>query len=546
MTWVIVHTGLAAIAASLLVVVLRERGVVRSALVGYLGIVTVFHMAGATASPSIWFAVAFLGPGLLNVLVETHRDPSPILRKLVQLLYIGSSVVLIPVADDGFQPAALYFLTVVPVMLFVLVSGLRQAKNERGLFAVSLVMVVMLAIYAIGTSHAMLMRAAMRNRTLDMLGESLPLAIAVTIAFYRYRFAFMDRFIPGAIAAAAVAVCVAAIARIDMPGHALITVPVVAIVVWNVVTRAVRALLFGRAPLESLPLDAQRVLAGAATEEAMIDSIRALLASRLRAEVTTGGDGDCQLQLRMFCFGVRPYQQPYLSGDVAILTAVVEQLAAAISALRIQQERAAALVREAELRELATRAELSAMRAQIQPHFLFNTLNTLAELVRSNPAAAEALVERLADVFRYALASSRTELVTLREEIEFVSAYLAVEEARFEERLRVSIDIPDECQSVRVPPMSLQPIVENAIRHRISRAPQGGSVTIRAKRGERVLRVEVRDESAAIEDDPSPRGSGVSLENVRRRLAHLLGTAARVELLAHGATGSTVTLQVPL
>lgn len=561
MTWSIVHAGLAAITASLLVVVARERGLARAALLRYLGTVALFHVFGAlssggdrdlraVATAGIWMTVAFLGPTLVDTLLETRNGTSGRTRLLVWLLYAGAAaVLLVPLARQGFQPSVLYFLTVVPVMLFVLVSGLRRARNERGLFAISIVLVALLTVYAVGMSHAAFMRVTMSNRLLSMMGESIPAAIALTIAFYRYRFAFMDRFIPRAMAGAAVAASVAIVAATITGTSALIATALVSIVVWIVTTRAVRTLLFGRTGLDSLPLDAQRVLADATSEEAMIESVRELLATRLRASVNAG-ESQLEIPLRAtgsaFRFGVRPHQQPYLSGDVAILTAVIEQLGAAILARRAEQERAAALVREAELRELATRAELSAMRAQIQPHFLFNTLNTLAELVRSNPAAAEALVERLAEVFRYALASSRTELVTLREEIEFVSAYLAVEEARFEERLRVSIDVPADCQTVRIPPMSLQPIVENAIRHRISRAPDGGSVSIRAQRDERMLRVEVRDQTAPIDDDPSPRGSGVSLDNVRKRLAHLLGAAATIQRLAHGATGSTMTLEVPL
>ena len=121
--------------------------------------------------------------------------------------------------------------------------------------------------------------------------------------------------------------------------------------------------------------------------------------------------------------------------------------------------------REAQLLALTTEAELKALKAQINPHFLFNTLNTIASLVHTDPTRAEATVERLAEMFRYVLSGSEQRLVPLEDELAFVNGYLEIERARFGERLRVTREIAPETLSVPVPSLILQPLVENAVRH---------------------------------------------------------------------------------
>jgi signal transduction histidine kinase len=169
--------------------------------------------------------------------------------------------------------------------------------------------------------------------------------------------------------------------------------------------------------------------------------------------------------------------------------------------------------------ELA-QAELRALRAQLQPHFLFNTLNSIAALIPSQPGAAEEMTTRLADVFRYALRASDRETAPLAEELAFLRAYLDIERARFGPRLRVEERIAPGLEDVPVPTLLLQPVVENAVRHGIAARAEGGRVVVEAKReGDRLV-LAVEDDGPGF--DPAgpaaPDGHGFGLHSVRERL----------------------------
>ncbi len=169
--------------------------------------------------------------------------------------------------------------------------------------------------------------------------------------------------------------------------------------------------------------------------------------------------------------------------------------------------------------ELA-QAELRALRAQLQPHFLFNTLNAIASLIPSNPRAAEEMTTRLAEVFRYALRASERETAPLGEELEFLRAYLDIERVRFGDRLTVIEHIEPGLDAVHVPSLLLQPVVENAVRHAVAPRPEGGRITIEARReGERLV-LTVADDGPGF--DPAaptaPNGEGFGLHSVRERL----------------------------
>src|SRR5438067_2066844 len=131
-----------------------------------------------------------------------------------------------------------------------------------------------------------------------------------------------------------------------------------------------------------------------------------------------------------------------------------------------------------EMRELTARAQIRALQAQINPHFLFNTLNVLASLIHSNPAKAEKVTEELAEIFRYALESTRADWVRLDDELHFIESYLEIEKARFQERLTYSFDIDPALRALKIPPMILQPLVENAIKHGVGPKIEGGEVKV--------------------------------------------------------------------
>ncbi len=165
-----------------------------------------------------------------------------------------------------------------------------------------------------------------------------------------------------------------------------------------------------------------------------------------------------------------------------------------------------------------TRARLQALQAQIRPHFLFNTLNTIAALIRSDPKRARSLVSKLANLYRQLLRPIERP-VPLGDELAQVQAYLEIEHARFGERLRVAVDVPTELRSCRVPPLVLQPLVENAIKHGLASLPEGGTVLVEARQQGPELLLRVSDDGVGYDDQPF----GTGLSNVAERLALLPG-----------------------
>jgi LytS/YehU family sensor histidine kinase len=198
------------------------------------------------------------------------------------------------------------------------------------------------------------------------------------------------------------------------------------------------------------------------------------------------------------------------------------------------------------LRELAARSELKALKAQINPHFLFNALNSISALIESDPDAAERTLERLAGIFRGTLLASEKESVTLRKELELVDAYLDIERARFGERLRVTQSVSEAAAGVLVPPLILQPIVENAVGHGISPRVEGGHVSIEARVERGRLTVIVEDDGPGM-GDGDPEGAmsrGYGLRSVRDRLFTRFGPDASFSI--SGAGGVRVEFSMPV
>ena len=226
----------------------------------------------------------------------------------------------------------------------------------------------------------------------------------------------------------------------------------------------------------------------------------------------------------------------YNTDDVERLRAVAAQLAVATERLRlIDRERA--LVRQ------TADAEMAALRAQINPHFLFNALNTVAALIGDRPEEAEATVEHLAALFRDVLTASGQPLVPLRDELLLVRRYLAVEEARFGDALDVALRVAPEVEDVPVPAFAVQTLVENAVKHGVERKRGGGAVTVTARAAADHVEVEVRDTGAGL----SPGGAtfGVGLENVSDRLRLLYDGAASLSV-EPAAPGTRAVLRLPL
>ncbi len=180
----------------------------------------------------------------------------------------------------------------------------------------------------------------------------------------------------------------------------------------------------------------------------------------------------------------------------------------------------------------AMQAELKALRAQINPHFLFNALNSIASLIRTRPGEAEEVTEHLADLFRYSLRSSDRSSVTLGEELESVEYYLAIEATRFPDRLSVEVLVPPALRRVRVPSLLLQPLVENAIKHGLNKSEESCKITISSRRegDEVVLAVADTGPGFASINPATVFSSGTGLNNVQSRLELEFGAKAGIDI----------------
>ncbi len=208
--------------------------------------------------------------------------------------------------------------------------------------------------------------------------------------------------------------------------------------------------------------------------------------------------------------------------------------------------------KEQQATELLARAreqELAALKAQVNPHFLFNTLNSISATLRRNPEQAREMIAKLSGMMRYALDSSDRDLVSLREEIDFARQYLDLERHRFSDRLeaQVDIDADKDALDTPLPPMVLQPLVENALRHGIAPSEEGGSVTVEVTTENDRLHVCVEDTGVGPNDDDplsaSPDGTGLATTNTR--LEHTYGPDAALHTALKAPTGFAVWFSLP-
>ncbi|HBL26847.1 MAG TPA: hypothetical protein DD490_08440 [Acidobacteria bacterium] len=199
-----------------------------------------------------------------------------------------------------------------------------------------------------------------------------------------------------------------------------------------------------------------------------------------------------------------------------------------------------------ELQGRLVQARLTALKGQLQPHFLFNTLNAIMVLVRQEKGAqAEEMLARLSDLLRGVLEDGEAQEVSLGRELEYLQLYLAIEEVRFQDRLRVEMAVEPEALAALVPHLGLQPLVENAIRHGIGRRSAAGHLRIQAARVNGSLQIRVEDDGPGLAQDGPAAEPGIGLANTRSRLRQLYGDAARLTLENRPAGGAVATLVLP-
>jgi two-component system, LytTR family, sensor kinase len=201
----------------------------------------------------------------------------------------------------------------------------------------------------------------------------------------------------------------------------------------------------------------------------------------------------------------------------------------------------------ARVNEQLSKAQLNALRKQIEPHFLFNTLNAIAGLVRENKNdSAVDMIVALSDFLRRVVDDSERQEVPLGEELEFTRRYLDIQKARFAERLQFSMEVPRELFSAQVPSLILQPMVENAVKHGIAKLVQGGSIRIAASRSNGTLTISVYNDGPAMPAIRKDDRVGIGISNVRTRMKSLYGSAFEFDMRNQDPGGVEVTLSLPL
>jgi hypothetical protein len=245
------------------------------------------------------------------------------------------------------------------------------------------------------------------------------------------------------------------------------------------------------------------------------------------------------LESRLF-IGLRQY------GD--LLMVVYWAVVGTLAGLRWRDRWLEETVQAARLREDLAQANLQALRAQLNPHFLFNALNAVVTLIGRDQALARDTVVRLADLLRATLSAGDAQETTLAQELELTARYLEIEELRFADRLTVQWRIEPDLNSWRVPAFALQPLVENALKHGLARRRAPGIVEISARRDGDVLELIVRDDGADADASPVTRrdaGAGIALTNLRARLARLYGAEASLALRTRPEGGMDAVVRIP-
>ena len=203
-------------------------------------------------------------------------------------------------------------------------------------------------------------------------------------------------------------------------------------------------------------------------------------------------------------------------------------------------------LRSAQLEACLVEAELKALREQLRPHFLFNTLNTIAVLVREEKNdAAVTLIARLSSLLRMSLDHTRVHEVTLRQEMDFLELYVEIQRARFSDRLQVEIAIEPAAMEARIPNLILQPIVENAILHGVAPKAGPGRVTVRGRIAAGQLHLEVSDDGPGLGDGTKRAKEGIGLANTRERLAKIYGANGQLSLRSESGRGVSVHIILP-
>jgi signal transduction histidine kinase len=478
------------------------------------------------------------------------------------------------------------------ILIALAATSRRRTGSQRALTAVAL------AAFAVSALH--LSRHSSTNDSswiVELLGHHASLPLVLVILYQDYRFALADLFLKRALSVltlvAIVVACYAALAPLGASsGRLPVGMPGVLLTVWigtallypalrRGVDRFVDRVMLQRVDYRELRAEIATALGHAESPHGALDIACEYLRVPITATritwsecelepgprstsvlVTLGGAAAATVTIpvtespafEIVIHGLANGRR-LLSDDVALLENVALVVARRVDELRVTSERLERDVRESEMQRLAAEAELRALRAQLNPHFLFNALTTIGYLISTSPPRALDTLYQLTALLRAVLRRSTGELVSLKDELQIVDAYLAIEEARYEDRLRVERAIPDSVHDLLIPPLMLQPIVENAIKHGIATRRSGGVVRIEAflesvDDGSRYtsLHLRVTDTGAGVPADQlaRQRAVGVGLSNVERRLQRYFGSRGRLSIESTPGVGTQVDIFIPV
>lgn len=575
----------------------------------------------------VWIgAIAYTALGFLPAVVvhsTRNRSLSREHRWVVGVAYAGSAVagalhIAAAAHGDMFSSIGLLLLTLTYAVVIAVLAIIERGRpgSQRTITAVALAAFAVSALHL--SRHTWLVDAD--SWPMELIGHHASLPLVLVILYQDYRFAFADLFLKRALSivglVALVALLYGAVVAPLIDPHAIAArVPVrdshlfstaVLLGAWistalaypwiqRRMFRFVDRVVLRRADYRRLVGDVAQRLSMLRTPDAVLDAATTVLAAALDASKATWDELDaarpvshplitvdahrCCATVAVPSAGERVYRidvnrlrggRTLLSDDLAMIESVSALVGRRLDELRLEQERMERAQREDAMCRLATEAELRALRAQLNPHFLFNALNTLGHLMQAAPDRALATLYRLTGLLRAVLRRTNGQFVSLREELEIVEAYLAIERERFQERLTVRIDVPSELLDARVPALLLQPLVENAVKHGIAPLKRGGSVSVVVRRdagpaddiSASFLRVVVEDTGAGMmggagwvgltalngpartaraESD----GTGLGLANLEARLRHYYGPSAGLTVRETAGGGTTIEIRFP-
>jgi len=573
-----------ALYAMLLALVLRQPAPTATIATAVLGLIWNLGELAAYALPRLGYfpesialwAVSFPALGLLAAVVvhSVARD----LRRGFALTavaygcsFAASVLHFTTVITGNPEPSSIAFLLLtVCYSLIIVALGVMtraQANGPRVLW------VLALALFAVSASHLGRSHGGDDGWAVELVGHHAAIPLAFAILYQDYRFALADLFLKRALT-------LIAIVAIAFAGYTLVSsLPAgpfaagVLTTLWVAtslvspwlhrrIVRFVDQSLLGRADYTALRATIGQALQAQNSIEGVLDTACAKLAPALAARNLTWIVDDApvwsphevvpttDLPRYIVRIGELTGGRRLLSDDKALVESVLGVAARRIDQIRLTHERYEVQLREEEMLKLTAEAELKALRAQVNPHFLFNALTTIGYLIETDPPRALNTLMQLTALLRGVL-RSEGEFTTLGRELELVEHYLKIEHERFEERLRVRIDVPQSLRPMRIPTLVLQPLVENAIKHGVAPSKGGGDVEVIAamtKDGHAArLKLTVRNTGAPLHPAaPRYTGDHVGVDNVRRRLAGHYGVDASLALTTDAAGNTVAEIVMPL